>query len=280
MFNSVLFLKMSWREKLCLSFNNFDANIREYFRLLREDQKLFDATLVTDDGQHIKAHKIILSAGSNFFSDIFTKHNNSDVLIYLKGISSVQLQPVIDFIYNGEVFIEEEAIKEFIDSGQELQVRGIDGELTGISNNRPEEEEIHKIENKEHDNSVLNLGPQATDLEPTLEVNVNTYDELDLQIKQMMEKDENLWKCTKCGKTSRQKQVIRQHAETHIEGMSHACHLCTKTFTNRNTMKVHISNNHTGVFTCDICEKFGMTRSAFNQHKLKYCKTSRVRTGK
>ena len=81
MFNSVLFLKMSWREKLCLSFNNFDANIREYFRLLREDQKLFDATLVTDEGQHIKAHKIILSAGSHFFSDIFLKSNQTNMLI-------------------------------------------------------------------------------------------------------------------------------------------------------------------------------------------------------
>ena len=48
-----------------MKWNEFDTNIREYLRILREDQRLFDVTLVTDDGQHIQAHKVILSAGSN-----------------------------------------------------------------------------------------------------------------------------------------------------------------------------------------------------------------------
>ena len=76
-------------DKFCLNWNGYDANIREYFKKLREDQRLFDVTLVTDDGQHIQAHKIILSAGSNFFSDIFVKSNHSNMLVYLKGITSV-----------------------------------------------------------------------------------------------------------------------------------------------------------------------------------------------
>ena len=53
-------------DKLCMKWNEFDTNIRKYLRILREDQRLFDVTLVTDDGQHIQAHKIILSAGSHF----------------------------------------------------------------------------------------------------------------------------------------------------------------------------------------------------------------------
>ena len=69
-----------------MKWNEFDTNIREYLRILREDQRLFDVTLVTDDGQHIQAHKIILSAGSNFFSDIFLKSNQTNMVIYLKGI--------------------------------------------------------------------------------------------------------------------------------------------------------------------------------------------------
>ena len=72
-----------------MKWNEFDTNIRGYLRILREDQRLFDVTLVTDDGQHIQAHKIILSAGSNFFSDIFVKSNHSNMLVYLKGITSV-----------------------------------------------------------------------------------------------------------------------------------------------------------------------------------------------
>ena len=97
--------------------NNSQADIVKFFIKMRENQKFFDVTLVTDDGQHIQAHKIILSAGSNFFSDIFMKSNHSNMLVYLKGISSDKLEPVIDFIYNGEAFITQEQIKEFIETG-------------------------------------------------------------------------------------------------------------------------------------------------------------------
>jgi len=84
---------------------------------------LFDVTLVTDDGQHIQAHKIILSSGSHFFSNIFLKSNQTNMLIYLKGIHSVQLEHLLDFIYNGEASVGQEVLKEFLETGKELQER-------------------------------------------------------------------------------------------------------------------------------------------------------------
>ena len=119
-------------DKFCLNWSGYDANIRSYFKTLREDPILADVTLVTDDGQHIQAHKIILSAVSNFFSDIFMKSNHSNMLVYLKGISSDMLEPVIDYIYYGEAFIIQEQLKVFIETGKELQVKGLEGELTGV----------------------------------------------------------------------------------------------------------------------------------------------------
>ena len=43
-------------DKYCLKWTEFEANIRESFRKLREEQRLFDVTLVTDDGNQIQAH--------------------------------------------------------------------------------------------------------------------------------------------------------------------------------------------------------------------------------
>ena len=40
--------------KYCLK---WEANIRESFIKLREEQKLFDVTLATDGGQQIQAHQ-------------------------------------------------------------------------------------------------------------------------------------------------------------------------------------------------------------------------------
>merc|ERR1719232_1493178 len=126
-------------EKFCLKWNEFEENIRESFKKIRVDQVLADVTLATEDGQQIQAHNIILSAGSNFFSDIFMKSNHSNMLVYLKGLKGAKLAPVIDFIYNGEAFITQEELKEFIGTGKELQVKGLEGELMGVREDVTEE---------------------------------------------------------------------------------------------------------------------------------------------
>merc|ERR1719427_2295583 len=143
---------MNSMNKFCLNWSGYDANIRDHFRKLREDQRCSDVTLVTNDGQHIQAHNIILSAGSNFFSDIFKKSNHSNMLVYLKGISSEKLEPVIDFVYNGEAFVTQEQLKVFIETGKELQVKGLDGELTGVGQNEAENPIIPQESENEYDN--------------------------------------------------------------------------------------------------------------------------------
>ena len=44
-------------------------------------------------------------------------------------MTSDKLEPVIDFIYNGEVFITQEQLGAFIETGKELQVKGLEREL-------------------------------------------------------------------------------------------------------------------------------------------------------
>ena len=141
--------------KFCLNWSGYDANIRDYFRKLREDQRCSDVTLVTDDGQHIQAHKIILSAGSHFFSDIFLKSNQTNMLIYLKGINSVQLKDLldVDFIYNGKASVGQEGLKEFIETGKELQVKGFEAYVAGVGESVEEDLERYSDEKcGTHDN--------------------------------------------------------------------------------------------------------------------------------
>ena len=83
----------------------------------------------------------------------------------------------------------------------------------------------------------------------------------------MIEKNEGVWRCKICGKTAPRNHNIRNHAETHIEGMSHACHICSKTFPNRPCLSAHISGIHSKFFSCDLCDKTGMSRVAYRDHK-------------
>merc|ERR1712179_55178 len=236
-------------DKFCLNWNGYDANIKESFRKLREGQGLFDVTLVTDDGQEIQAHKIILSAGSNFFSDIFIKNNHSNMLVYLKGISRDKVEPVIDFIYTGEVFIAQDKLKVFIETGKDLQIKGLEGEVTGISENmsempiNPQEKELG---HDDHENGKVTTGSTKNTVAKMDEgkSQLRKNNELDLQIDEMIDMIEGVWRCKICGKTTSTNQKIRRHAEIHIEGMSHACHICNKTFTTRNNLTTHIYRNH------------------------------------
>ena len=101
------------------------------------------------------------------------------------------------------------------------------------------------------------------------EENVQTNTELILKINEMIEKNGGVWRCKICGKTTSVSFIMRTHAETHIEGMSHACHICSKTFSNRPCLRNHISDIHSELFSCDICEKTGMNRKAYRMHKLR-----------
>jgi len=278
---------MNNMDKFCLNWNGYDTNIRESFRKLREDQRLFDVTLVTDDGQHIQAHKIILSAGSHFFSDIFLKSNQTNMLIYLKGINSVQLENLLDFLYNGEASVGQEELKEFLETGKELQVKGFEAYVeAGVGESVQEEpvkylnENIDMYENGDDNTEENNICDVSEHFENgTLK---HTNDDrmkkiensgLDLQIMQMIEKSDGVWNCKVCGKAEANISHIKEHAETHIEGMSHGCHICNKSFSTRPSLRGHIQNIHSEVFSCDICGKSGMNKHAYYNHKRRQHKT-------
>jgi len=279
---------MNNMDKFCLNWNGYDTNIRESFRKLREDQRLFDVTLVTDDGQHIQAHKIILSAGSHFFSDIFLKSNQTNMLIYLKGINSVQLKHLLDFIYNAEASVGQEELKEFLETGKELQVKGFEAyELDQPKRYINEKEEMYVNEEyiteqniswdtletlkENHRSSEDSRKPKNVEIE---KVEINTNNKLDLQILEMIEKSDGLWICKVCGKTSGYKGNMQGHAERHIDGMSHACNICNNSFSTRHSLRCHIDTIHSELLFCDLCGKSGMNKNYYYKHKERHHKTS------
>ena len=96
---------------------------------------------------------------------------------------------------------------------------------------------------------------------------VNT--ELNKIIENIIEKNDGLWKCKVCGKITRSKTKIGLHAETHFEGMSHICQICSKSYQNRASLKKHISDIHSKLSSCDVCEKSEMSRKSYRNHKQK-----------
>ena len=270
-------------EKFCLRWNDFDTNIREYFRELREEHSYFDVTLATDDHYQIEAHKVILAAGSKFFSDIFKKTNHKNILIYLKGINRKDLENVVNFLYNGEVYVTQEELTKFLETAQELQVKGLQSNQEDESNfnqtdAEPKYQDIETGYTQSQDTVEQETVLEFTDTFEKDEIAVvnteedkvvlNTNIELDLQIEEMIEKNEGMWKCKVCGKTTRVKRDLCRHTETHIKGLSHKCHLCNSTASTRVSLQMHLQNFHCELaFDCDICGKVGMNKIAYNNQK-------------
>ena len=69
--------------------------------------------------------------------------------------------------------------------------------------------------------------------------------ELDDQIKSMMVRGQHTARmCKVCGKEGTY-QNIKDHIEAnHIQGVSHPCNLCDKTFRSRPSLRMHKCSNH------------------------------------
>ena len=75
-------------EKLCLQWNDFQANINVAFQSLREDDDFNDVTLVCEDGTQIEAHKVVLSTSSPMLQNMLRRNKHTHPLHY--GLSPIE----------------------------------------------------------------------------------------------------------------------------------------------------------------------------------------------
>jgi len=53
-----------------------------------------------------------------------------------------------------------------------------------------------------------------------------------------------VWQCLHCNKTNKDKSAISRHVESHLDGQSHSCGVCYKTYKTRFSLKVHMTREH------------------------------------
>ena len=95
-----------------LSKPNFETFTKGTFRNLLNDEDFTDVTLACDDGQLVKAHKVILAAASPFFKRILGQAAHPHPLIHIQGIKAFHLKLMLHFIYLGRATIETGDVEE------------------------------------------------------------------------------------------------------------------------------------------------------------------------
>ena len=72
-----------------------------------------------------------------------------------------------------------------------------------------------------------------------------TYDELDEKIFSLMNKIDGLWICKVCDKTEIKKSNLINHIDSkHIDGVSHNCNQCERSFRTKRSMVTHMTHDH------------------------------------
>ena len=109
-------------EEFCLKWDDFQQNISTSFRELLRTNDFSDVTLVGEDGQEIKTHRVILSASSTFFHNILLSNKHSHLMIYMRGMKQKYLQAILDFIYQGEANVYQDDLDDFFLVAEEFQL--------------------------------------------------------------------------------------------------------------------------------------------------------------
>ena len=248
-------------EKLRLQQIDFKDNVGTLLRRLRENCDFADVTLACEDGQQIKAHKVILAASSPFFQKLLVRNKHPNPLIYMRGIKSEDLTAIVDFLYCGEANVFQENLDSFLAIAEELELKGLMG------GTKDEETIVNEPERTKPAHRSKSTTSRYNDFEQKPTKGENTAStivalpssfsgdvgELDERVKSMMENTQSrtavggrmLVICKVCGKEGQHSQ-IRNHIEAnHIEGISIPCIQCEKTFRSRHALECHKYKNHT-----------------------------------
>ena len=242
-------------EKYCLRWNDFQANVTGSFRKLRNADDFYDVTLVSDDQQQVSAHKVVLSASSEYFKNILKKNKHSHPLLCLNGVKSNDLHNILDYIYNGEIQIFQDDLDSFLATAKRFQLEGLnqgkegDEEMTHVKNENIEDGLMPLVSNSENDS-------KSEKKERTISFqsfNFENIAELDKKIEEFITRQlDGTYQCTTCGKISKAKKDIKEHVEVHFDGLSFPCRYCDKSLRSRASLRVHISTLH---ITKNKCQK-------------------------
>ncbi|XP_034188414.1 zinc finger and BTB domain-containing protein ttk isoform X1 [Osmia lignaria lignaria] len=111
-------------QRFCLRWNNHQSNLLSVFDQLLHDESFVDVTLAVE-GQLLRAHKMVLSACSPYFQALFVGHPDKHPIVILKDVPYVDMRSLLDFMYRGEVSVDQDRLTAFLRVAESLRIKGL-----------------------------------------------------------------------------------------------------------------------------------------------------------
>lgn len=111
-------------QQFCLKWSNHHSNMVDIFGRLLSNEALCDVTLACD-GFSFKAHKLVLSASSSFFQNLFLENPCTHPVIILPDLKYMDMKALVDFMYNGQVNVSESQLPKLLKAAENLRIKGL-----------------------------------------------------------------------------------------------------------------------------------------------------------
>ncbi|XP_057656637.1 uncharacterized protein LOC130894082 isoform X1 [Diorhabda carinulata] len=142
-------------QHFCLKWNNFQANITSQFETLRYDEDFTDVTIACD-GQRLQAHKVVLSACSPFFKELFKTNPCPHPIIFMRDVEAKHITSLIEFMYAGEVNIAQAHLSTFLKTAESLKIRGLTDTTSDLQKEDDTQDTVYSQHSSKH---KLNKSP-------------------------------------------------------------------------------------------------------------------------
>ncbi|XP_063358389.1 protein abrupt-like [Cydia amplana] len=264
--------------QLSLRWNNYVSHVTEAFNVLRFENDLVDVTLCCDGGK-IKAHKMLLSACSNYFRQVFKETPCQHPVIIFRNVKFEDLNAIVNFMYHGEVNILQEQLESFLMTAELLEVKG----LTDNVEDEPSKALFRITDNTSLDLSAKSRFTEELPVQNDEPINLATMQtvrevyipqvtpmriiqepEVENEPQEKIKPDEAVSVQQKIGQNSSEDMQV-DNQSTSAEDLSDKnsseselakfrCQLCPKGFKHPTSLTLH-KDSHAGKTQCPVCHR-------------------------
>ena len=259
---------MQSKELFCITSKSYQDLITFSLRELYDTKKFSDVTLVTEDQKVIRAHKFILSANSDIFKTILENKEIDSASVFLRGVSSTTLLPIVEFCYTGRVDVDQDCVAEFIETAADLKISEF-LKADQVPPGDPLEDVPPSVDNDGTSNN--NDGKnEGKDVKPTLST-LQSLDEMGGFLHKSIKKEVGIEngpvKCEHCDVICSHLGNLKRHVKNKHDGVKFFCSECDYKATQKTDIKRHKEYKHEGMrINCDECDHKATTKGSLKLH--------------
>ena len=279
--------KMSIKDYINLTWNNHLLVLENLMEEILSSGDSSDVTIICNDQVSLKAHKFILKKFSPIFKDMFT---NSDLDNIKIPAASLEITPILEFIYCGKTLIDSQRLNFFLDIANKLRVR----ELLDVENLGDNEEldwtlsETDQIDIDKNSSTKIEKKKERTKTSepPYIEKGVQIvnkdqatqnqcpdcslrFDETRKLFDHISRKHDRFsdGQCPYCERQFKVKLCLSRHIRTAHRGFKYQCNQCEYQGISKKTVEIHIDSVHDGsTYPCSLCDFIGKQRQTLQLH--------------